>query len=144
MFVPGLGLTAFRPPTAFGLAATVPIFTITGKIHIIHIAGHVTGAMDATVCNLSLQHSNGPTALCGVVAIASDIVNTYYTITGVFANAMIPLDATTVAAAAAALMAAVSAGAGTIDYINSGNQTGIVEWWLTYIPIYPGSSVVPT
>lgn len=144
MYTPGLGLTANRAPAALGANGTHGIFTIAGIVIITHIVGYViTTAMDATGCNLKLQHSVGVTDLCADLAIASDIVGTYYTITGTVANAMIARDLTTVGAPGTLQAAAQIMGAGTISYVNSGTQVGVVGWFVAYLPVHPGSSIVP-
>ncbi len=144
-FTPGLGLTAYRPPTALGAGAIHNIFTVAGIVLLTSIVGRIVGtAMDATACTMKLSHTVGPTDICANIAdIASDIVGTYYTITGTFANAMIARDLTTVPTAAGALMAAIWMQSGSIYYTTNFAQIGTVEWLCSYIPIAPGSSIVP-
>jgi len=118
--------------------------------------GRVVGvAMDVTASTLALTHSVGAVALCGDLAdIASDAVETIYTISGDFAAPMYKAEGAVNGAVRGGMAGGIAAGAGVIaggilmipgniHMVWTGDQDGSILWTLCYLPITVGATVVP-
>jgi len=144
-YIPGLGEHLVRPTTVMGNAGAHNVWTIAGgPILITSIWGILTVLMDATLSTLRLEHSVGNVNLCGdLAAIADDAVGTVYFMTGVQAGLLLKAEAAVGGATAATAAAqSILAIAGDIECTNGGNQTGSVEWHLTYLPLSLTSTVI--
>jgi len=144
----GPGIHLVRPSTVLGALGQHNIWTVSGyPILILAIWGIVVDvAMDATASTLAIDHSVGPTALCGdLAAIASDPIGTVYYMEGVQATLLQKAengDGTGVPTTAAAQLTPIPFTAGDIECGNSGNQAGGIEWHLVYRPLGPLSMVI--
>lgn len=144
--IPGLGEHIVRPTTVMGNAGAHNVFTIAGgPILITGIWGILTVLMDATLSTLRMEHEVGDVNLSGdLAAIADDPEDTVYIITGVQADLMLKAEAAVGGAAPLDVaFAPILAIAGDIHCTNGGNQTGSVEWHMTFIALGVGVTVVP-
>lgn len=156
---PGLGVSVTRPTQVLGDPVGADpsprdLFTITGVVLITQLVGIVTVAMDVTASTLRLQHDDGPTFLCAALAaIASDGINTLYTISGDVADLMYKLELGAAAIGRGGFAGGIAAGAGviangmlaapgTIEVLWTGDQDGSIQWELCYIPITDNGLVV--
>ncbi|MBU0778372.1 hypothetical protein KKF82_08955 [Patescibacteria group bacterium] len=145
-WLPGLGIHTVRPTTILGNAGTHNAFTISGgPVLITGFWGWLTVLMDATLSTLRIEHEVGNVNLCGdLAAIADDAAGTLYYWTGVQAGLLLKAEAA-VGGATPAIAAAqpVAAILGDIHITNGGNQTGSVEWHITWLPLREGSVLAP-
>lgn len=119
------------------------LFTVTGKIRLLHIVGEVTTVIQTQANNTNLVAN--PTVgadvdLCAVLSITADAVGTMYKITGTLADALVA----TTSGAFAAQVGEVIVAAGTIDLACAASNTGQVKWTLQYIPLDDGATIVAT
>jgi len=126
-------------------AAANALFTITGgPILVKKLVGVVTTVL-AGAANGTLQATtttpSGTTALSTTVAIDNDAAGTTYRFVGatgvltpVTAGAVIIDPVTT---ADCEFLVPI----GNINFLNSGAQTGVITWYMSYIPLSPASAV---
>lgn len=134
--------TVTRATAALPATATGSIFTVTGRVKLIEIIGTVTTVIQTQACNLKITST--PTAtnltavdICSNLNVSAHLVNSFYTITGTLANALI--NNTTGAIAQAG---AVTLPAGTLDLITSATNTGSVKWFVRFIPLEYGARMI--
>lgn len=148
----GLGINVERAAQADPQNVWQTIFTIAaGPVLVTSLVGVRTVIQAGGASNKQYRHSIGPTVLCAVAAITGNAILTMDTITGNFADAL------QVAAAGIPVLGGIAGG-----LLATGNQgwgilmqtgniqvtmtaaagTGSTAYYLTYIPINPGASVV--
>ncbi len=134
-----LGIEVVRASSTIAQTGVLPKFTIAGgRVLVTAIIGEVdTANIGANGSNLSLEHN--PTAgqtqtLCAVVAHASDVIGTFYGITGDPAVAMFKVGSV--------MQTGLILGPGVIDERCSGNNTGQIQWTLYFKAIDVGATVV--
>jgi len=147
-----LGTRVFRASATLPQTVAGNLFTIqNGVVLVTYIVGEVTVIMGAVANNTSLRHSVGPTALCGVLDTANDVVGTLYHISGDPAEPLRDSVACMpggmrggLAAGAGVIANGILCNPGNIQLLCAANNTGECQWTLFFIPIDPGASVVPT
>jgi len=156
-FRSGLGTVLTRAPETMTNAG-VPIFTITGGcIMVTYIVGEWIGvAMGAGATNLGLQFDDGvgaATAMCAVLAVASDPVGTIYFVSCTPADPLRKLEPAVALAGQGGMNGGLAAGvgllargficgAGSIERLASAVNAGTVGWTLCYVPLEEGVAVV--
>lgn len=143
----GVGTHIWRPEVALGDAGTHNLWTITaGPLLILALWGIVkTTLMDGVASTLRIEHALGNTNLCGdLAAIADDPVGTAYYLVGVQASLMLKAEpaAAGMPDIAVANLTPIPCVLGDIEVVNSGNQTGVVEWHMVYVALDPLTVVV--
>jgi hypothetical protein len=137
------GFRTYRATAALPASATGSIFTVTGRIKLLDIIGTVTTVIQTQACNLKI--TNTPTAagltatdICANLNVSANAVNSFYTITGTLANALV----NNTAAAAVYQATPVILNAGTLDLITSATNTGSVKWSCLWVPLDPGARMI--
>lgn len=135
-------LTANRATAALPAGTTGSIFTVTGKVRLLEIIGVVTTVIQTQACNLKITST--PTAaglsavdICANLNVSGNAANSFYSITGTFANALVNSTGAFVSQAAA-----IDLPAGTLDLITSATNTGSVKWFVRYMPLDPGARMI--
>ena len=127
--------TANLPQTAAGA-----LFTVAGRVVLMHIVGEVTTAIQTQANNTKLT-ANGTVGaavdMCAVLDVTADAVGTLWHITGTLANA---LQATT-SSCGVAQAAPLYVPAGTIDLDCAASNRGQAKWTLRYVPLDVGARV---
>jgi hypothetical protein len=131
------------------LNASTSAFTVTGLVKVTGLVGLVTTVIGGAV-NLNLTHtpSGGAAAdLCAATVCDNDAAGTLYGITGVATDLMSAQTVTGVEVPRTQAVGSFTQGglvlpAGSLKFKGSAAQTGAVAWYLTYVPITPGASVV--
>lgn len=123
--------------------ATANLFAVAGgPIEVQAIVGVVTNTIQTQADSIKLlvdpTAPDTDTDLCAAVEINADAIGTVYTITGTFANAMIPTTAGVVATTATKFIVPI----GMIELNGTASNTGTIVWYLTYKPLAPGVTVV--
>ena len=118
------------------------LFTITGgPIHVVRFAGIVTtvigGAANCTIQE-AVEEPAGDVALSTTVAIDSDAAGTSYTFTAANPSVLTP---TTAGALANVADCNWLCPIGTIQALCSAAQTGVIEWYMGYIPLTKNAKV---
>jgi hypothetical protein len=128
---------------------TDTIFVGTGSMNITEIVGKVTVAIGAVANNTKISLIQGAikTDLCGVLDITGDLIETSYTITGTFANAMVnnAADVPLTGRQAAPIRIIDTAGSTwyiVLDCAGSDGGGGSIAWSISAEPIGQGSSLV--
>lgn len=119
-----------------------PLFAITGRVLITHLLGEVTTAIGAVAdaTKLCYRTEAGVSSdLCATNDIQSDVVASYYTITGTAATAMV----NSATAPVIKLATSVALDAGTIDLNCAGSTTGSIKWLVGFVPLEPGAIIIP-
>lgn len=127
------------------------IFTVAGGLVLItSLIGVRTVIQAGGASNMQFRHSIGPTNICAVAAITGDAVGTFYTITGIFADALqiaaagIPLPgglAGSVGGGGNSISGVIMA-AGTIQVtMTAAAGTGSTRYICHYIPLDSGATV---
>jgi hypothetical protein len=119
-----------------------PYFTVTGRVLITQIVGEVTVVFDGTVNSLKLI--SNPTVgadvdLCSATVVTSDVLGTFYNITGTLANALVATTSGAVISQANPIL--VTAGSIDLD-ATATDTTGSSKWTVHYIPLDSNSKVV--
>lgn len=133
------GPTVARAAAVLPATATGTLFNVLGgNVIITNIVGQVVTAMSATVTNLKLNVLN--TATTGNADISANVL-----VTSLAVGTLLGLP--TVGSAGSALVYAVQnnefvIGTGAIRAITDATNTGTVKWYINYVPLDPGASVV--
>ena len=120
------------------------IFVVPGPIVVVQLFGVLTTNIGGSQTQIKLlvyptEPANN-TDICAQLDIDGDVKGTDYTITGTFANAMIATTLGVIAGLATQFIVP----AGVIEYANADNtETGVIDWHLRYLPMEPGTIVVP-
>lgn len=135
---------AYRATAALPQSVGSAIFTVTGRVKLIHIIGTVTTAIQNQANNTKLTATPSAAGLsavdiCATLDIANDAVGTVYNITGTFANALVGASQ----GAAVYQAAPVTLEAGTLDLNCAASNTGSVKWQVWYLPLDPGARMIP-
>lgn len=120
-------------------ATTVPLFTIAGGLVVVtSLVGRVTTAI--TVANsYKLQHN--PTAGTTVDIFAATDIGTTDTVLGeIFVVTGLKTD-TLVKGALGMSQSKIVMETGQIEHVSAGTD-GVIKWYLTYVPLDTGASVV--
>ena len=127
--------TANLPQTAAGA-----LFTVAGRVVLMHIVGEVTKAIQTQANNTKVT-ANGTVGasvdMCAVLDITGDALGTLWHITGTLANALVATTSSCGVAQAAPLLLA----AGTIDLDCAASNAGQTKWTVRYIPLDAGALV---
>ncbi len=145
-----IGFRVDRAAAALPQSATGGIFTVAGgRVVVTSLIGVVTVALGATATNLNVVHT--PTVgsvadLAAATVVTSDIVGTLYSLTGypldlLSANARTLINVPDAAHAALCERAMVLP-AGTIGAKTDANDTGSVQWSVTWYPFDTGATLV--
>jgi len=141
---------AYRPGVATDLAGAWNIFTITGgPIIMTELWGHVTTIIaNAAVPILTFVTTLGAVAAATatiMVTLNTDAPGTVYTWSGALAGVPGPAAALGMAAAGETTMAGNYCifVPGTLYFTNAVAATGIIDWYMNYIPCVPGALVTP-
>ena len=118
------------------------LFTITGgPILVREFIGIVTtligGAANMTI-NITTTNPAGQTALSSTVAINDDAKGTSYTFTAASPSVLTP---TTAGAIPNVPRLGWLCPIGTIQATGSAAQTGVIAWYMSYVPLSAGSAV---
>lgn len=118
--------------------AQEPLFTITGgRVYVYAIIGEVTTVIQTQTNNAQLVFNHATAAdvdLCADLDISADAVGELYSITGVFANAMV----SGFALPATVLPSPLILSEGSIDLDCSASNTGAVAWTVFWAPLDDG------
>lgn len=120
-------------------ATTVPLFTIAGGLVVVtSLVGRVTTAI--TVANsYKLQHN--PTAGTTVDIFAATDIGTTDTVLGeIFVVTGLKTD-TLVKGALGMSQSKIIMETGQIEHVSAGTD-GVIKWYLTYVPLDTGASIV--
>lgn len=142
--------TVRRPGLPADLAAGVNfnIFNVSGVILVQYMFGHVTTVIGAgaAVPLIAFTPTGGAAVpLCTVaVDISTDAVNTIYTWSGLIGGVLTP--SIQIGAADLAATAQWSGGmlilvGGIIRITNAVASTGIIDWYISYLPLQDGTIV---
>jgi len=117
-----------------------PYFEVVGRCLLTQVVGEVTTVIQTQANNTKLTAN--PTVgadvdLCAVNDITADAVGTFYTLTGVLADAMVP----TTSGAAEAQSTGILVTDGSIDLSCAASNTGATKWTVHYIPLDAGSAI---
>jgi hypothetical protein len=132
---------AYRTTATLPQTASVPIFTVTGRVKILAIVGQVTTAIQAQADAVKLTavpSIGSPTDLCATGDINAAAVGSQLLLTGTLANAL----QISAGGAQAYQAGSVIVQAGTINLNAAASNTGAVKWFIDYEPIDPGAQIV--
>lgn len=115
------------------------LLVVSGPIKVIELIGVVTGNIGGSTTRVKLlvdpTEPSGDTDICAQLDITGHQAGTIYTITGTFGDAMIATTNGVIAGLATQFIIP----AGVIEYANADDtETGIIDWYLRYIPLAPG------
>lgn len=147
----------YPPQTSFGNVAikahnlttdNADLFTVTGKVAITLLTGEVTTIVAVTT-TYAMRVKTTSEAIFPATTITTDAAGTMYLFSGdntvVLNNAGTPivkvgfLDG---AGPVSPLIVGLSGGSITIESDLDGAGTGIIKWWLFWLPLEAGASVV--
>ena len=135
-----LGIRVDRATSTLPQTAALDIFTIAGgRVAMTAIVGEVTTVLGA-VGNLSLEVNptvGTTTALCAVVASATEEVGAQFSIDGTVGTAML----SGLGGAVAMQSKPVVLSEGTLALRASASSTGAIQWTIWYVPIDDGAYV---
>ena len=137
----GTARRVVRGPDVLPATAQEALFTVTGHVRILALGGEFTTAASATATNGSYVFNppaGSDVALCAVGALASLAVNATIGITGTIATAL------QTGLARVDMSVPQVVGPGTIDFLTSATNTGVVSHWCVYEPLTADGGVVPT
>ncbi len=137
---------AFVTKSISPTAATVDLFTVTGRVKVLELFGRVTTAMDATVTTIKPVFDATVTAsvtdLAGTVAVTSDALGQLYSIVGVAATGTTESAGVYLLPAAKLAAEGIILPAGKIQMTGSAANAGVIEWTVVYVPVSTGASIV--
>ena len=143
---------AYRPGLAADLGAggAWPIFNVVnGPVLVTELWGHVTTVIaNAAVPLMNFNPTVGAGAVCAVImlSIDTDAPGTVYIWDGSLAVAApVPTAALGMAAALETTMAGnyLILVPGVLGFTNAVAATGIIDWYINYIPAFPGARIDP-
>jgi len=141
----GDGIVVTRATGALPQTDDLNIFTVTGHCLLKRFLGVVTvnvgGVANDTLIKLDSTGAGATTDLCGALDINGDVADTQYTITGTFANAMIPTTNLPLATTADLNILLVP-GSIVVECAGSDGGDGRVRWSAVYQPLEEGASIV--
>jgi hypothetical protein len=123
--------------------ATLPLFTITGKVALTALVGEVTTAI--TVAGTTLLQANPTTGVTGALCTATDLGTTdtpagdLLGIDGVVGSSIIRSIGWAVAGFAAGPLVI---NAGTIEMVTATGADGAITWYVTWVPLTDGALLV--
>jgi hypothetical protein len=134
------GVLVESPDAALPQSAQVAKFTVVGKCEITSFGGKV-GTVIETQANNTKIVSN-PTVgtdydMCAVLDISADEASSLYSISGTATDAMVGGTH-----GVAGMLRSVIIDDGTIDVSCAASNTGTASWFLTYVPLEDGASIV--
>jgi len=133
-----------RAPAALPQTDSAAIFNVNGHVLLKRIVGVVTSAIGNVANETKLVSSPAgagiDTDICAVLDIDDDALDTIYTITGTFANAMV--DSVNLPRAASVdINVLLPPGSIDVDCAGSDGGGGRVRWSAVYVPLEEGASV---
>ena len=135
-----IGIRVDRATATLPQTAASAIFTIAGgRVAMTAIIGEVTTQLGA-VGNVSLEVNptvGTTTAICAVVASATEEVNAQFSIDGTVGTAML----SGLGGAVAMQSKSVVLSEGTLDLRASASSTGYIKWSIFYVPIDDGAYI---
>lgn len=119
---------------------TGALFTVTGLVEIVSIIWIVTTVIQTQACNLKLStvSNSATTDICADLNISANTVQSRYSITGTFANALINTAKWVPVASQATKVVAQE---WTIIATTSATNTGAIRWLVRYKPLQEGSRI---
>ncbi len=121
-------------------ATTIPLFTVSGLCVVTSIFGVVTTAI--TVANSYKLQSNPTTGTVSDLVAATDIGTT-----DTPAGSLLSFDGVKASSiqqgpgSVPMIMRPIAISAGTIEHVSAGTD-GVITWYLTYVPIDDGATIV--
>lgn len=140
-----LGLRIDRAASALPQTGSTAIYTVSGGgVIITSLLGRVVAALGATVTNLKLQHTpagGAATDLYANVAVASAAAGRTVTPPAAIGGALVLGAAGLNAGAPFPGAGGLFVPAGVLAMVTDANDTGTLQWTLTYIPLDDGATV---
>jgi hypothetical protein len=131
-------------PAALPQTDAAAIFNVNGHVLLKRIVGVVTTAIGNVANNTKLVSSpagaGADTDICAVLDIDNDALDTIYTITGTFANAMVDV-VNLPRAASVDINVLLPPGSIDVDCAGSDGGGGRVRWSAVYVPLEGGASI---
>lgn len=139
-----------RPGVAADLAGAWDIFTVVnGPVLVTQMWGHVTTVIANAAVPIMMFNPTGAApnaALAAImVSIAADAAGTIYTWTGAAGGVPGPAAQIGMASAGESVFAGnfIFLVPGVINFTNAVAGTGVIDWYINYIPCYTGAKVEP-
>ncbi|MBM3187093.1 MAG: hypothetical protein FJZ90_00035 [Chloroflexi bacterium] len=143
--ITGDGVVVTRATAALPQTAAAALFTVTGHCLLKRLVGVVTGQVgavaNATKLRMNSTGAGATTDLCATVEFNAAAVDSQFTITGTFANAMIKTVNLPIATAVD-LNVMLVPGTVDLDCAGSDGGDGRVRWSLVYQPLESGAQIV--
>ena len=144
-----LGLRVDRATDSLPATTDEALFNIVGgRVLVTRIIGEVTTAIQNQANATKLKHNPTGTGsdvdLCATLNIANDAIGTYYSITGVLADALNSTSLWAIVPADAIAAQGLVLGPGDIELDCAATNTGSVKWSVWYVPLDDGAYIAST